>query len=114
MRISDWSSDVCSSDLKNGPADEAQHEGSTQGAESGRNHPARRNLDDGGPGYASEAGGRHARTEYASHHRMRGVNRGAQISGQIDRKRVEYGKRVSVRVESAGHRILKKKKTRTK
>src|SRR3546814_20567528 len=86
MRISDWSSDVCSSDLPGG------------------DDPLRHGLRQGVPRRTADARGAdlpHRPGEPATHselHRREG-----------DRKRVASGTRVSVRVDLGGRRILKKK-----
>src|SRR3546814_12582143 len=92
MRISDWSSDVCSSDL---------HEGAGHTADIGH-------------GEISEQAGR--QDEMAE-----GVAEDAPFAGQRavhqqqpDRKSVVSGKRVSVRVDLGGRRIIKKKKSKRK
>src|SRR3546814_4863663 len=83
MRISDWSSDVCSSDLD---------------LSSGAVPPHRRGH-----------GCRHpALARSAARRRERRRTRHAQ---QGDRKSVVSGKSVSVRVDTGGRRIIKKKKT---
>src|SRR3546814_19337040 len=81
LRISDWSSDVCSSDLPSWL-------------------PRRRGSHEGGP----EGRGRDARPDSRDAGRTEGAARG-------DRKRVASGKSVSVRVDLVGRRIVKKKNT---
>src|SRR3546814_17911024 len=99
MRISDWSSDVCSSDL----------------------HPRRGGLDTGLPALhrgadarlrppwlgqvdpAGEAGGVHRPEE-----------RRGDDPRRADRKSVVEGKSVSVRVDHGGRRTIKKKIQRTR
>src|SRR3546814_16450339 len=84
MRISDWSSDVCSSDLRRA------------GARRHRRAGPRRDC--GG------AGG-------SGHHRAaQGYSARAPAGARGDRKSVVEGKRVSVRVELGGWRISKKNK----
>src|SRR3546814_11646849 len=105
MRISDWSSDVCSSDLLHVPGHTPEHlalvvTDRTRGPEPwfvltghtlmvgdmGRTELAS----------AAEAG---ARTLFRSAEQLR-----------ADRKSVVEGKRVAVRVDLGGRRLLKKKK----
>src|SRR3546814_19003005 len=88
MRISDWSSDVCSSDLRGAARDRAA------GADAAR--PA----------------GRCARRlgRAASGRAARFAARGGDRRGHADRKRVVSGKSVSGRGDLGGSRIIKKKK----
>src|SRR3546814_13451729 len=112
MRISDWSSDVCSSDLDQG---REQHQA----------------VDEGRSGPYPEAGGRrfvifHQRTSTttanASTRQVRGqlalapVLQDHPVTDLLgDRQSVVEGKRVSVRVDLGGHSInTKKKQTKTK
>src|SRR3546814_2927069 len=83
MRISDWSSDVCSSDLTMVETDRA-------GAHGSRRRPA------------------HARHHGAGIHAT-GQERSKRHVGDQDRKSVVSGKSVSVRVDLGGRRIIKKK-----
>src|SRR3546814_17838875 len=82
MRISDWSSDVCSSDLGRGDRVPA----------AGRRDRHR-------------AGARPAQAGAGQ-----GQGRGGKDRAQADRKSVVSGKSVSVRVDLGGRRIIKKKK----
>src|SRR3546814_15815392 len=85
MRISDWSSDVCSSDLRG-------------------NHSMRVWIDaDACPKAAKELV-----VKFALKRRFEVVLVAGQP--QIDRKSVVSGKSVSVRVDLGGRRIIKKKK----
>src|SRR3546814_6796312 len=92
MRISDWSSDVCSSDLFEG--DEVPEA------------LAAPTLAPGDTGYA----------RYTSGY-FRGARPGlvlrpktpAEVQDAVDRKSVVAGKSVSVRVDPGGRRIIKKK-----
>src|SRR3546814_19312101 len=92
MRISDWSSDVCSSDLEEGIERRR------------RNHVERRRLerrcarahDDENAGEADD-------------HRPP-----APPTHVLERKSVVKGKSVSVRVDLGGRRIIKKQRTNTK
>src|SRR3546814_17601367 len=98
MRIIDWSSDVCSSDLRDTAGIAAP---SAPAAPTCRLQWGRR-----------RGCGRHRRHEATSGkgwslrslHGARGADRNA------DRKSVVSGKRVSVRVEPGGCRIIQKKK----
>src|SRR3546814_21043548 len=98
MRISDWSSDVCSSDLPGVflpralPGGLAEHLGGwprQDPAVDGRRRPR-----------ARRPPARHA-----------GPGARADDVVDADRKSVGEGKRVSVRVELGGRRIIKKKTT---
>src|SRR3546814_19790373 len=100
MRISDWSSDVCSSDLRNarvevaaGIAEKAQ--GSVHQGGIGRPAARRRRLQRSG----------HAIGAAPRLHR----DLGSVENQAIDRKSVVSGKSVSVRVELGGRRRSKKK-----
>src|SRR3546814_13288861 len=99
MRISDWSSDVCSSDLRG-----RRH------AEPGEPRRAVRDdivvlehppliAGDRCPRRPAESGRDHPR------HRL-----GKRNEQPLDRKSVVQGKSVSVRVDLGGRRIIKKKK----
>src|SRR3546814_19240310 len=94
MRISDWSSDVCSSDLP--AAREAEGMRAGQQRKAGRAagkllFPYRYLVRDHGAGERDDQRGRLVREFFR------------------DRKRVVSGKRVSVRVDLGGRRIIKKK-----
>src|SRR3546814_18042347 len=94
MRISDWSSDVCSSDLHRW---RTRHE--RQGARQ-ETRPQTR------PGSAARAQGRGRRPGAGSQPRRQP----ARAAGRReDRKSVAEGKSVSVRVDLGGRRIIKKK-----
>src|SRR3546814_17031477 len=99
MRISDWSSDVCSSDLQVGalaftPGNIKQDE-----VREGDRPYASLLYVANGRSYVRDAG----RTVY--HTRL-------SVGLLGDRKRVVSGKSVSVRVDLGGRRIIKKKDTR--
>src|SRR3546814_19829011 len=107
MRISDWSSDVCSSDL--GPlepdvsAPSQLVDQSDDGADSGRTE-WRQDF--------ARRGARRCRT-------ARSAGGGAGRSSRhrrnlVDRKSVVLGKSVSVRVDLGGRSIIKKKKGNNK
>src|SRR3546814_18601867 len=109
MRISDWSSDVCSSDLVGRPPEpiravapsEPQGQGSPE-----RPHGRPRDAPDGDGGPA-----RGRPQDDSERGRARG---GPHAPGRPDRQRVVEGKSVSVRVDIGGRRIIKKKKKRKK
>src|SRR3546814_19128515 len=90
MRISDWSSDVCSSDL---------------GSSACRNRPNWRGT--GGRNWLPDP--RRRRTDAETRH---GLDR-CRPPAPADRKSVVEGKSVSVRVDIGGRRIIKKKKKMT-
>src|SRR3546814_11924966 len=101
MRISDWSSDVCSSDLLPG-----QPEGALR--------------DDVALDLVGDAVDRRGRREHEGlgvHAGLYAVPVGKRAVGaedldpEPDRKSVVSGKSVSVRVDPGGRRIIKKKKT---
>src|SRR3546814_5158318 len=97
MRISDWSSDMCSSDLRLGEA--AQRS-------------ARRHRPDEDAGI--ERHRLHADAiaeERASGERRRRIDRDHADGVTRDRKSVGEGKSVSVRVDLGGRRIINKRRT---
>src|SRR3546814_21111418 len=107
MRISDWSSDVCSSDLLNRRA-VAAHLAHHAFAE--REEIVLEREDDEGGREDQHPGGGHAEPvpeRNPAHHQ------GAGDEHQQDRKSVVSGKSVSVRVDLGGRRILKKKNNST-
>src|SRR3546814_15749871 len=93
MRISDWSSDVCSSDLAAGRQRHGLCAGVADQCRRARRQirPRRADAHHGGPA----RGGRH---------------RAGTGSTERDRKSVVEGKSVSERVNSGGRRIILKKK----
>src|SRR3546814_20808421 len=108
MRISDWSSDVCSSDLHDGEAagevhaEEADHLGVAHA------------------GAHDEAEARELQKREERRYGAGGDDDEEQPPGreedealEKERKSVVEGKRVSVRVELGGRRNMKKKKTKT-
>src|SRR3546814_20718796 len=101
MRISDWSSDVCSSDLRDLTGGRAHRRGDRRLLETGRHdrHPrwARRPRDGVRAGVAL-----HLSVEPADAHPGPGPGR----DGRTDRKSVVQGKSVSVRVDLGGRRII--------
>src|SRR3546814_19352662 len=113
MRISDWSSDVCSSDLLVGASDAETQRGTGGGGfELFDRAPAL-----GHPGDASAGAG--ALLLLAGRARLRqqlavvlarGEQAVAEVGRQGDRKSVVQGKGVSVRVDLGGRRIIQKTK----
>src|SRR3546814_17193264 len=97
MRISDWSSDVCSSDLAGQAADATgradQRPGLLQGP--GHLHAARQ----GAPGDAAQHPDRLPGSVFVAE----------PADDSRDRKSVVSGKSVSVRVDIGGRRIIKTK-----
>src|SRR3546814_3209243 len=87
MRISDWSSDVCSSDLEDRRREHAAHDRAADGV-----LPAR------------ACSVRHRQRQHAEHESERGHQDRTQ-----DRKSVVEGKSVSVRVDLGGRRIMTNK-----
>src|SRR3546814_20069795 len=127
MRISDWSSDVCSSDLLAAalPADPARFGGAVSFQHAlGAHEDAAVRTDDSqdlpvalqhAPGAGPEhqgrrAGGDGGRRVDAVHHLVMG-RLAAEEDGRADRKSVVEGKSVSVRVDLGVRRILKKTKS---
>src|SRR3546814_20427476 len=104
MRISDWSSDVCSSDLLCRTRQDARR-GGIVSLRSVAHDRADAGRDDG------DAASRRSRR--ASRRRQRFARVAEQVR-QRDRKSVVSGKRGSVRVNLGGRRITKKKKTTPK
>src|SRR3546814_19836736 len=102
MRISDWSSDVCSSDLAAGEV----RRGGLDRQES-RPRLLRLLQRDARPDTIGRAT---RRPGYITAARIRtSRRRRSRISPSGDRKRVVYGKGVSVLVDLGGGRIIKKK-----
>src|SRR3546814_13655695 len=97
MRISDWSSDVCSSDLRAHRIPRARRTGTAAGQPSHRRSQLARYLADTRTG---RGGG--------SHH---GPPRIGATRAQGDRKSVVQGKSVSVRVDLGGRRNINEKTT---
>src|SRR3546814_19128608 len=107
MRISDWSSDVCSSDLRGritflSLCLKGSRYQAPWGAAS-PNGPLRRRVF----GMDVPAGGTDAGRTFTPSSR---VNSPVSSNALIDRKSVVAGKSVSVRVDLGGRRIVKKKK----
>src|SRR3546814_18600287 len=102
MRISDWSSDVCSSDLAPPPTPQSPENLSAMPAAAHKRRHIR--------SYAHRSAARQSRPDDPAS-TARAAHSGAlhKWTWQLDRKRVVTGKRVSVRVDFGGLRILKKK-----
>src|SRR3546814_16213850 len=105
MRISDWSSDVCSSDLELHSTSPNGVQGSLARLRARRGHVV-----------ATVRGERIGSFGCV----RRGTPRAAPLKGGVvlrssrDRKSVVEGKSVSVRVDLGGRSIIKKKKTKNK
>src|SRR3546814_13524071 len=108
MRISDWSSDVCSSDLADGnaaalvvlPVVAAQDEGVHGDVHAARSrHEHLRAVHRGGDGVKDRVGDLD----------LRGLLHRTAASG-ADRKRVALGRRVAVSGDLGGRSIMRKKK----
>src|SRR3546814_15006174 len=100
MRISDWSSDVCSSDLIG-----LERVSVMQMSE--RGHDMAGTL---APHRADDIAGLSRRGVGAFHEGEVAIFRRAAERREVDRKSVVEGTSVSVRVDLGGRRILKKKK----
>src|SRR3546814_20088700 len=110
MRISDWSSDVCSSDLR-----AARCDGGGRSGDAGRlcrrrrTRPRRpRRALAGGAARGAPRGQRRARARLSGRAGT-GGGMGRECRGARDRKSAVEGKSVSVRVDLGGRRIIKKK-----
>src|SRR3546814_18011890 len=99
MRISDWSSDVCSSDLGEGPR---------QGRDDMRGKRLALAMMMACAGSAAIAAPLHAQAAPAETLEIDKKRIDAALAA--DRKSVGWGKSVSVRVDLGGRRIIKKKK----
>src|SRR3546814_17802643 len=95
MRISDWSSDVCSSDLGTGGARHQQH---------GEDERALAAVEVTEMPEHDAADGPHDEAD--------AIGRETRQDDRQDRKSVVEGKSVSVRVDLGGRRIIKKKNTK--
>src|SRR3546814_15338079 len=100
MRISDWSSDVCSSDLLNRAADEVVVVDLSEALGYGSSF-----LDEAFGGLVRDRGYR--REDMRGRLRIQDAD---AIIAEEDRKSVGEGKRVSRRVDLGGRRITQKKK----
>src|SRR3546814_18945899 len=98
MRISDWSSDVCSSDL---PGTDQFYDAYISMGQTAENVAARH-------GIARED---QERLAVDSHAKAARAQADGLLAGEKDRKSVVAGKRVSVRVDLGGGRSIKKKNT---
>src|SRR3546814_12906677 len=116
MRISDWSSDVCSSDLADPGARRAQA-GTEARPCAARERDRQPDVASGTPGAtaARGRGGPPFRARGCAPPRRRrarqGDRRGKGACRRSEERRV--GKSVSVRVDLGGRRIIKKKKRKT-
>src|SRR3546814_20157905 len=111
MRISDWSSDVCSSDL-DALDDERHADEPVRGADE------LHHLDLAPPGEHRHADGVEAEHQRGDpEHHGRGEEAQADLVegllDALDRKSVVSGKSVSVRVELVGRRLIKKTNKKT-
>src|SRR3546814_10980008 len=104
MRISDWSSDVCSSDLDQNLRQEYQHAAETR-EDAVDQQALERAVRQALRGQRAE---RHDAGADAVHDRRRPREHGLEDQKQ-DRKSVVEGKGVSVRVDLGGSRNIKKK-----
>src|SRR3546814_21166807 len=103
MRISDWSSDVCSSDLSS--RDDESEGGAPQG-----------NAARDGDGGRNDRLSQHQADVLDQRRRGRGGGPDVRQEGSRarDRKSVVSGKSVSVRVDRGGRRMFKKKRQKSK
>src|SRR3546814_16142266 len=114
MRISDWSSDVCSSDLV-----ASRHRAARRGR-AGRYGGGgalpfglrRRGTDRGRPPGAARGGGAEPAAPPPGQCRASLARRATLLPSGRDRKSVVSGKSVPVRLDLGGRRIIKKKKTK--
>src|SRR3546814_19066682 len=100
MRISDWSSDVCSSDLVGGSVPRAAAVDAGGAGSPGRTRPA--------------GAGRLPAADRGGHGRMDGGPLGRPSSATKDRKCLVWGQRVSVSVHLGGRRLHNKTKNSRK
>src|SRR3546814_14061329 len=107
MRISDWSSDVCSSDLAEAAVAQAETQARRLATEVERLERERGALDTD-----SDSAARLAGAERATAGLTRDIARWALELA--DRKRVEEGKRLSLRVDLGGRRTTKQQKRKHK
>src|SRR3546814_13250969 len=118
MRISDWSSDVCSSDLSAGKRGSPCWKSSCDSSGSSSRPSAPRSIRalrfrSWVPPCATSVARQPDRSLRESGGAMR-LRRLAPQSASQDRKRVVEGTSVSVRVDLGGRRIYKKKKKKKK
>src|SRR3546814_15586992 len=105
MRISDWSSDVCSSDLHE--HDEITWE---PGYLAGARSPLRGPVLPRRPARPPRLGGDRAHRWPCAQLELAGRRRHRALASGRDRKSVVAGKSVTVRVDLGGRRIIQKKK----
>src|SRR3546814_16170469 len=105
MRFSDWSSDVCSSDRGEMPAEQPHRDRERDAHQRGSDE---RRAD---RAQAVERADARRPAEQPDLHRQGEI--GSSDIGDRDRKRVVVGKRAAGRVDSGGCRINKKKKEQT-
>src|SRR3546814_11619724 len=123
MRISDWSSDVCSSDLARRPAEGIFHPRPSVSHDDPRveicpgteQHTLRTRVQELSSRFQEDEA-KTARVrlwDACGAHTPTAILRAFQcVTREQDRKRVVKGKSVSVRVDLGGRRIMKKKKDR--
>src|SRR3546814_16351428 len=110
MRISDWSSDVCSSDLS------APMPAPTPG-QAGNTHDRRKHGETAFEQRRTEQADTQAGQTREQTRQERAMQRDQHCCHRartIDRKSVQSGKSVTVRVDLVGRRIMKKKNTKSK
>src|SRR3546814_1081976 len=100
MRISDWSSDVCSSDLRQLPVTDVRRQRDDAPLEPGQPLRSRHRLDMG-----HEPRGRLP----VRRHQIAETHGEVAEHPEAERKSVVEGKSVAVRVEHGGRRIIKTK-----
>src|SRR3546814_12099457 len=111
MRISDWSSDVCSSDLGGAVPDPVRRDGAGGSAVRADRAGLFRHAGDAGRGQYRRASGNRRRDQSLLGVRVLPLRYATRVPGVgLDGKSVVQGKMVSVRVDLGGGRNLKKKK----
>src|SRR3546814_18003094 len=114
MRISDWSSDVCSSDLLLAPDLAVAEAGQADGLRR-RKQPDPADTHCSGRRAGCIRASRGCGSDYPDNSEVRrpqahDPHRPTEAADGADRKSVGSGKRVSVRVVTGGRRFIKKKK----
>src|SRR3546814_11087895 len=107
MRISDWSSDVFSSDLQHHVVAHQERQGRKQRFPDGLLHEVGEEDDERAPPESGHGLSEGAAVVALGKHGSECVH---PLSHATDRKSDVYGKRVSVRVNPGGRKIIKKKK----